>query len=99
MIEVKTIILSLFDLGMSFILCVISLLGYTVYHIQMRKDSTNQARILNHLYSIFAYVSQAQSVTYFANILSNHLISDEHMIKCLLINLRAFMSLLILQVI
>ena len=97
MIEVNTILFSLFDVVMSLLLCVISLLGYTVYHIQMRRDSTNQARILNHLYSIFAYVSQAQSLTYFANILSNHLPSEDNMLKCFLINLRAFMSLLVLQ--
>ena len=97
MIEVSTSLFSLLDVGMSLLLCVISLLGYTVYHIQMRRDSTSQARLLNHLYSIFAYVSQAQSLTYFANVLSSYLQSEDDMLQCFLINLRAFMSLLVLQ--
>ena len=97
MIEVKAMLFTLLDVGISLLLCVISLLGYTVYHIQMMRDSTSQARILNHLYSIFAYVSQAQSLTYFANVLSYYLLAADDMLRCFLINLRAFMSLLVLQ--
>ena len=96
MMEVKAILFSVFDVGLSLLLCVISVLGYTVYHIQMRKDSTNQARILNHLYSIFAYVSQAQSLTYFSFVLHNHICPEDQMIQCVLVNIRAFMSLLVL---
>ena len=94
--EVKAILFTVFDVGLSLFLCVISVLGYTVYHIQMRKDSTNQARILNHLYSIFAYVSQAQSLTYFSFVLLNHLRPEDQIIQCVLINIRAIMSFLAL---
>ena len=94
--EVKAILFAVFDVGLSLLLCVISVLGYTVYHIQMRKDSTNQARILNHLYSIFAYVSQTQSLTYFSFVLHNHICPEDQMIQCVLVNIRAFMSLLVL---
>ena len=96
MTEVKAILFPLFDVGLSLVLCIISVLGYTVYHIQMRKDSAQQARILNHLYSIFAYVSQAQSLTYFANVLFNHLRPEDLFLKCFLIHIRALMSLLVL---
>ena len=94
--EVKAILFTVFDVGLSLFLCIISVLGYTVYHIQMRKDSAQQARILNHLYSIFAYVSQAQSLTYFANVLFNHLRPEDLFLKCFLIHIRALMSLLVL---
>ena len=94
--EVNAILFTVFDVGLSLFLCIISVLGYTVYHIQMRKDSAQQARILNHLYSIFAYVSQAQSLTYFANVLFNHLRPEDLFLKCFLINIRALMSLLVL---
>ena len=95
MTEVKAILFPLFDVGLNLILCVISVLGYTVYHIQfqMRKDST----ILNHLYSIFAYVSQAQSITYLAIITFNNLRPEDQILKCFLLNIRVFMSLLALE--
>ena len=94
-IEVKAILFPLFDVGLSLILCVISVLGYTIYHIQfqMRKDST----ILNHLYSIFAYVSQAQSLTYLAIVTLNNLRPEDQILKCFLLNIRVFMSLLALE--
>ena len=95
MTEVKEILFPLFDVGLSLILCVISVLGYTVYHIQfqMRQYST----ILNHLYSIFAYVSQAQSITYLAIITFNNLRAEDQILKCFLLNIRVFMSLLALE--
>ena len=95
MIEVNAIIFIVFDVCLSLILCVISVLGYTIYHIQfqMRKDST----ILNHLYSIYAYVSQAQSLTYLAIVNLNNLRPEDQIFKCFLLNIRVFMSLLALE--
>ena len=95
MTEVNAIIFIVFDVCLSLILCVISVLGYTIYHIQfqMRKDST----ILNHLYSIYAYVSQAQSLTYLAIVNLNNLRPEDQIFKCFLLNIRVFMSLLALE--
>ena len=92
MIEMTSIFFSACDVGLSFILCVTCVLGYTVYHIQMRGDTNNQARLLNHLYSIFAYVSQVQSLIIFAIVIHANLSPEDRMSKCVLVNIRALMS-------
>ena len=94
---ITSIILPVCDVGLSFILFATCILGYSVYHIQMRGDTNNQARLLNHLYSIFAYVSQAQSLIIFAIVIHTHTSPEDQLSKCVLVNIRALMSFIATQ--
>ena len=95
MSEETSLLLAVFDVSLSFLLCTVCILGYCVFHIQMSVGG--QARILNHLYSIYAYINQAQSLLIFSLILSDHLWPHNLILKCLLVNIRALFALIALQ--
>ena len=97
MAELTSIIFIVCDLGMCFILCTVCILGYSVYHIQMRGDTNSQARLLNHLYSIFAYVSQVQSLIIFAIVTLTHFSPDDRLGRCVLVNFRVLMAFIAIQ--
>ena len=93
--EATSLLLAVFDVSLSFLLVTVCILGYCVFHIQMRVGG--QARILNHLYSIYAFINQAQSLLIFCLILSDHLWPHNLILKCLLVNIRALFALTALQ--
>ena len=97
MTELTSIIFIVCDLGLCFILCAACILGYSVYHIQMRGDTNSQARLLNHLYSIFAYVSQVQSLIILAIVTLTHFSPEDRLSKCVLVNIRAIMAFIAIQ--
>ena len=97
MTELTSIIFIVCDLGLCFILCAACILGYSVYHIQMRGDTNSQSRLLNHLYSIFAYVSQVQSLIIFAIVTLTHFSPEDRLSKCVLVNIRAIMAFIAIQ--
>ena len=47
------------------ILLTVSLLGYSVYLIKMKRDSSSDATLLNHLYTVMAIINQASSILMF----------------------------------
>lgn len=76
----------------SFLLMLICLLGFTVYHIKMWKDPNSGASLLNKIYTRTALLSQARSVTWFLRILLI-LTNQKTNITCFLQKISAFLQM------